>query len=124
MSPVDERDHDVDLVVVDELRRDLRGAVRVRLAVAVDDLDRMLLAGDGDAAGERLAHLAQHPLVGLAEGGDRAGLRAHHADLDGAARGARRAREEPRRRERAGGADAQRLHHLAARRTCQIVRHA
>ena len=68
-------DHDVDVLVVDELRRDLAGAVRVRLAVALDDLNRVLLAGDGDAAREHLAHLGQHPLIGLAEGGDGAGLR-------------------------------------------------
>ena len=83
-------DHDVDLVAVDELRRDFRGAVRVRLAVAVDDLDRMRFAGDGDALRQCLLDLGEHPLVGLAERGDRPGLRADHADLDRAAGGARR----------------------------------
>ena len=107
-------DHDVDLVVIDELRGDFRRAVGVRLAVAIDDLDRVLLAGDGDPGGEHLAHLAQHPLVGLAERGDRAGRRAHHADFDRAAGGARGC-EQPGRGQRAERAGADSLDDLAAR---------
>ena len=60
----------------------------VGLAVAIENFDRVLFAGDGDAVGKRLFDLGQHPLIGFAEGGDRSGLRADHADFDGAGSGA------------------------------------
>src|SRR5262249_54430995 len=106
-------DHDVDLVAVDELRGDFRRPVGVRLAVAIDDLDRMLLARDGDAWRQNLAGFGEHPLIGLAEGGDRPGSRANHSDLDGTTRGTRRG-EQPGRSEGTGGADPHGLDDLAA----------
>jgi hypothetical protein len=83
-------DHHVDLVTVDELRRDFRCTVRVRLAVAVENFHRMLFAGDRDAIGQGLFDLGNHPLIGFAECSNRSGLRADHADLDGLARRPRR----------------------------------
>ena len=75
----------------------------------------MRLAGHDDALVEHLAHFAEDPVVGLAEGGDRPGLRADEADLDRPGRGTRRPGEERRARERAGRAGADKLHDLAAR---------
>src|SRR5262249_28501677 len=98
--------HDVDFVVIDQLRRDFRGPVRVGLAVPGDDLDIVFLPADRDAVGKLLAYACGDPLRRLAESGDRTGLRRHHADLYGLAGGARRLKH-PRRRNGAcaGGAD-------------------
>ncbi len=109
------RGHQVDFVVVDELRRHFRRAVRVRLAVLGDDLDVILLTADRDAVGQHLLHAVDHPLGRLAESGDRAGLRGHHADLDGLAGGARRLKR-PRRGDCTGAGGAQKLDDLAALR--------
>ena len=106
-------DHDVDLVVVDELRRHFRRAVRIRLAVPVEDLDGMFLAGDHDAVAQNLAHALGHPFRRLAECGDRAGFRRDHADLDGLGGRARRLKH-PRRGDGAGAAGGGQLDQLAA----------
>ena len=55
VSDVDEPITMSTLVVVDELRRYFGRAVRIRLAVLVDDLDGPELAGDRDAVAECLA---------------------------------------------------------------------
>ena len=60
-------------------------ALRVGLAVLVDDLDVVLLAADGQAVGERLPGEVEHVAVGLAEAGRRTGPRADEADLEGPA---------------------------------------
>ena len=48
-------EHQVDTVAVDQVVGDLRAALRVRLAVFVDDLHVVCLAADGQATGEGLA---------------------------------------------------------------------
>src|SRR5207253_10853990 len=103
--------------------RHLGSAVGVRLAIPVDDLDWVLLTRDGDTTGQYLAHLAEHPLVSLAEGGNWPRCRTHHADFDGAAGGARQTGEQCWRRDSAGGADAQRLDDLAARQIVRMCSH-
>src|SRR5262249_27946566 len=70
---------------------------------AVDDLHRMLFAGDHDAVAECFAHTVGHPFRGLAEGGDGARFRRDHADLDGLGRCAR-GLKYPWRRDGAGAA--------------------
>ena len=90
--------HQVDLVVDDQLLGDLGGAVRIGLAVLDDDLDRARGVADLEAALGRLAELAEDEVVGLGEGGERPGLRADVAELDRSCLGVHRGREH-----RAGG---------------------
>jgi hypothetical protein len=76
--------HEIDLVGEDEARGHLGGAVRIGLAVAHEHLDGMQAPADPEPLAEGLADPAHHEAVGLAEAGQRAGLGAHVADLDGA----------------------------------------
>jgi len=74
------------------------------LAVLADDLDRIGLAADRQALGEDAAHLLEDEGVGFPEAGERAGARAHMADLDRA--GLRIGGNDPQHRGRRDGADA------------------
>ena len=78
------RHQEIDLVAQDQLGRDLGGARGARLAVAREDLHRIGLAAVADALLEQLLDLLENERIGLAEGRDRAGARAHMADLDDA----------------------------------------
>jgi len=76
--------HQVDLVGVDQVAGDRGGPVGVGLAVLGDDLDRVALAADGQAALQGLAHPAEDEVVGLAEAGQGPGPGRDVADLEGA----------------------------------------
>src|SRR4051794_31130772 len=89
---VDERrraraEHCVDLVARDEAGRVVGGRVRVGLVVEQDQLDLLLLAVDGDAAGgvDLVDRVLVAPLHERPEAGQRAAQRDGRADLDGAA---------------------------------------
>ena len=79
--------HQLHAVLHDQLLGDGRRRVRVRLGVAVEDLDRVRRATDRNARRERLAQRVEHERVGLAERRQRARLRRHVADLDRATSG-------------------------------------
>src|SRR4029453_1190058 len=80
--------HEVDLVRKDQPGGHLGRPVRIRLAVAHDDLDGKPLPLDRQAGG-RLADAPDHKRVTLAESGQRPRLRAHVADLERAPLGQR-----------------------------------
>src|SRR5581483_9613317 len=63
------REQEVDVVAVDERARDLRRGRRARLAVLVDDLDRVVLSADGQALGEALLRKPDDVRIALAEPG-------------------------------------------------------
>src|SRR5262249_19315764 len=88
---------------VDEILSDLRTALRVGLAVLVDDLDVVLLATDGETVLERLAGKAEDIAIRLAEAGSRTSNRGDKTNLDRSGRAtatdpsaARRARRQSR----------------------------
>ena len=74
--------HQVDLVVDDQLLGDRRGAVRVGLAVLDRHLDRIGLAADFQAVLDRRQEALDDEIVGFGEGGERSGARADIAELD------------------------------------------
>ncbi len=74
-------DHQIDLVLEDQLGRDLGGAVRVGLGVPGQDLDRIGPPADLDAAADRSPGIGEHKPVGLTERCQRPGLRADETDL-------------------------------------------
>ena len=74
--------HQVDLVLHDEVFRDLRRTVRIRLTVLENDFDRARRVADLDPALGRLLELTEHELVCGRERRERSGRRADVADLD------------------------------------------
>ena len=74
--------HHVDGVGVDERLGELARSRRIRLAVPIENLDLVGLAGDGISLGERLAHDVQDVAVGLPKAAQSPGSRAHEADLE------------------------------------------
>ena len=104
-------DDEVDLVAEDQLGGHLGGAAAARLAVLGDDLHRIAPSADAQAGGEQAAHLIEDEAVGLAEAGERAGLRADVPDLDGARLGT--GRDHAQHRRRGKGAEPG-LHHGTA----------
>src|SRR5205823_2969175 len=85
------RQHEVDLLGLDEIVGHLRADRWGRLAIAVDDLHRVVGAPDGKTFLERVTGQLESVTVGLAEAGGRSTDRAYETDLDGARRrGARR----------------------------------
>jgi hypothetical protein len=76
------RQHDVDAAAVDEIFRERTRARRIRLRVAIEDLDGVRLPADREPFTERLANELEHVRVAFAETGERSGARADEADLD------------------------------------------
>ena len=74
--------HHVDLVGIDQRLRQLAGARRIGLGVAIEDVDPVGLVADLEARSQRLAGEFEHIAVGLAEPAERAGARADEADLE------------------------------------------
>ena len=96
--------HHVDLVGIDQRLRQLAGARRIGLGVAIEDVDAVGLVADLEAGSERLPREFENIAVGLAESAKLAGARADEADLQRrlGARGKRAVRAGGRRE--AGGA--------------------
>src|SRR5207253_10298217 len=67
------REHQVDLVAVDQRLRELPRPRRIGLRVLVDDLDGVLLAADRDALRERLAREPEREGIRLPETAERPG---------------------------------------------------
>ena len=93
--------HEIDLVLNDQVLGDFGGAVRIGLAVTYDDFDGMGLAADFEAVLQSAVDTAEYIGIGVREAGQRSRLRADIADLDRARRGAHRRRWKAGRRERA-----------------------
>jgi hypothetical protein len=74
--------HQVDLVFDDRLLGDFGGTIGIGLAVADDDLDRIGLAADLQAASQDGLHVVEDVGIRFGESGERPGLRTHTADLE------------------------------------------
>ena len=74
--------HQVDLVLHDQVFRDLRRAVRIRLAVLDDHFDRTRAALHRKAVLRRFRKCGEREIVGFRESGERTGLRRDKTNLD------------------------------------------
>ena len=73
--------HHVDLVGIDQRLRQLTGARRIGLGVAIEDVDPIGLVASLQARGQRLPGEFENIAVGLAEPAKLTGARADEADL-------------------------------------------
>jgi hypothetical protein len=73
--------HQVDLVLHDQILCDLSGAVGIRLAVLDDDFHRNVGAAELDAGLGGFLEIRDDEIVGFGERGERAGLRADIAEF-------------------------------------------
>jgi hypothetical protein len=75
-------EHQVDIVLEDEVIRDLAGTIRRGLAVLEDDFDGHRLAAMEIARLELLLKAGNDPFIGFTKCRKRTGLRRHIADTD------------------------------------------
>ena len=83
--------HQVDVVGLNQAARHFGGAVGAGLAVPQNDFHRALARLGHHTVGQHRLQLGQRVGVRFAKRGERAGLRADHADLDGLGRRTHRA---------------------------------